>query len=202
MKLYFNKFSRGTRPRWLLEELGVPYELVNVDMRAREHKSEAYLRVHPLGKVPAMEFDGEPMIESAAICMHLADLFPEAGLAPAVGTPDRARYYEAVLFAMTTLEPLVAKVAEHAPGGMGAPERRDPAQEAEARAALGTVLDVIEAWIGEASFLCGERFTAADVVLGSVLAWGARLGIGADRPRLAAYVARLTARPAFQRARA
>ncbi|MEZ4302554.1 MAG: glutathione S-transferase N-terminal domain-containing protein, partial [Polyangiaceae bacterium] len=105
MKLYFAPRTRATRPRWLLEQLGEPYELVNVDLEKGEHKQLPYLRIHPLGRVPAL-VDGDAVIfESIAICMYLADKYPEKKLAPPVGTPERGQYYQWMLFAASELEP-------------------------------------------------------------------------------------------------
>lgn len=201
MKLYFNKFSRATRPRWLLEELGVPYEVVPVDMRAGEHKRPEYLRVHPLGKVPALEFDGHTMIESAAIILHLADLYPEKGLAPAPGTPERARYYEAILFAMTTIEPAIVDLAAHGAASPKPAEERNAATAEAAKRSLAASLPVVEGWLGAGPWLLGETLSGADVVLGSLLAWGERLGALEGHPALHDYVGRCVARPGFKAAR-
>ena len=107
LKLYFAPRTRATRPRWLLEELGVPYELVELDMSKQEHKQLPYLRIHPLGRVPALADGDQVIFESAAICMYLADKFPEKKLAPAVGTPERGQYYQWMVYAGATLEPEV-----------------------------------------------------------------------------------------------
>jgi len=91
MRLYFFQQSRATRVRWMLEELGIPYELAPVDMMKGEHKQPAYLKVHPLGALPAIEDDGGSLFESAAIIMQLADKYPEKNLAPAVGSYERVK---------------------------------------------------------------------------------------------------------------
>src|SRR5947207_15156799 len=103
LKLFYVPQTRSFRPRWLLEELGVPYELVK--MTAAQTKTPEYLAVHPLGKVPALQDDGVTIFESAAIIAHLADKF---GLAPKAGTAQRGLYYQWIIFAMATLEPAVA----------------------------------------------------------------------------------------------
>ena len=114
MKLYSNPFSRGTRPRWLLEELGVPYALVHVDMKAGAHKEPGYRAIHPLGRVPALvEEDGRTVIESGAICLYLADKYIDRGLAPAFGSPARGAYYQWAFYAYATLEAPVTQYFTH-----------------------------------------------------------------------------------------
>ena len=110
LKLYHSAQSRSTRPRWLLEEIGAPYELVRVDLGKQEHKTPQYLQIHPHGVVPALVDGDLALIESGAICAYLADKFPAARLAPAVGTPERGRYYQWMFYTMATLEPPLLQV--------------------------------------------------------------------------------------------
>src|SRR5262244_1201632 len=110
MKLYHSAQSRSTRPRWLLEEIGAPYDLVRLDMSKQEQKAPAYLRINPHGTVPALVDGDLALMESAAICAYLADKFPAARMAPAVGTPERGRYYQWMFYAMATLEPPVLQI--------------------------------------------------------------------------------------------
>src|SRR5689334_5244388 len=107
LTLFYGPQTRSTRPRFLLEELGVPYELHRLDMSKGEHKSEEYLKVHPLGKVPALRDGEQVLLESVAICLYLADRFPEKGLAPAPNSPERGPYYQWIFFATATLEPII-----------------------------------------------------------------------------------------------
>ena len=94
MKLYYAPQTRATRPRWMLEEIGAPYELVRLQLSKGEHKQPEYLKIHPHGAVPAYS-DGEvTMFESAAICAYLADKFPDKRLAPPLGSPQRGLYYQ------------------------------------------------------------------------------------------------------------
>lgn len=198
LKLYYVPRTRAMRPRWLLEELGVPYELVRMDASKRETRTEAYLHVNPLGHVPALEDEGTVVLESAAIVMHLADKFPEKGLAPALGTPDRARWYQWILYAMATLEPLV--------GFVGSPMRPPEEQPGEALAQAIKARFRKEAALAERhltgrQFAVGDRFTAADVVLGAVLGWARMVGMCDDLPACAAYAKAMLARPAAKKAR-
>lgn len=199
LKLYFNKFTRATRPCWLLEELGVPYEKINLDLRAGAHKTPAYLAVHPLGKVPAMLIDGVPVFESGALVMHLADLFPEKGLAPAVGTIERAHYYQWIQFFSTTVEPPVGTYVAHTQ--FLPQDQRDANLAEKALGEIQAAFAVVEAAVTGKSYLVGGTFSAADVVAVSTLAWAGRLGLLDGFPALQAYTAAIAARPAFAAAR-
>ena len=200
MKLYHSPRSRSVRPRWLLEELGVPYELVTLDLAAGEHKQPRYLRLHPHGAVPALD-DGEVTIfESAAICMHLADKFADKHLAPAVGTAARALYYQWMVYSMVTLEPPVLQVFMHT---VMLPEAQRSARAAEeGRQKFAEVAAVLTQALAGKPYILGEQFSAADVMIGSTLGWGRFMGLLNGHPELEAYVKRLTERPAYKRAQA
>lgn len=199
MKLYYARYTRSTRPRWLLEEAGAPYTLHPVDLKAGEQRADAYLAVHPHGVVPALDDDGVVIYESAAILLHLADRFPEAGLAPAVGTPERARYYQWIVYGMVTLEAQVSQYATHTrflPEDKRVPRLAEDAQGKfrQSAANLTRALDGRE-------FLL-DGFSAADIVVGSVLLWAKSMGLTAEWPVLTAYAERLSKRPAYRRATA
>jgi glutathione S-transferase len=198
MKLYFFPLSRATRVRWMLEELGVPYELAPVDMTKGEHKSPAYLKVHPMGSLPAIEDNGVAMFESAAILMHLADKHPEKKLAPPPGTPERGEYYQWILFAMTEVESPLAAIAQHT---RFLPEaERLPAVIERSSQRFKVVAKVLEERMKGREYIVGDSFTAADVVVGGVLFFANRMGqLGDDLPALKAYWSRLMARPAAKK---
>lgn len=198
MKLYDANFpgTRGSRVRWMLEELAVPYEVTALDPSLGEHKRDEYRSVHPHGLVPAVEIDGQTLIESAAICMHLADRHPERGLAPALGTPERAAWYQWIVYAAATLDgPLVGWVLN----ALVIPE---------ARRRMEPVMHGHEVWRVAAPFLernltgrtwlLGDVFSAADVVLGYDVVIASRLGALGEYPAIGAYAARLMTRPAFK----
>lgn len=199
LKLYYVPMTRAMRPRWLLEELGVPYELVRLDPSRQETRTGTYLRVHPLGHVPALDDDGTVIIESAAIALHLADRFPDRGLAPAPGSPDRGRYYQWIVYAVVTVEPQVATVAEQ---GRLAPGERSEQVVEKARARFREVAAPLETHLAGRSFMVGDRFTAADVVVASVLAWARSIGLLGELPACAAYAREMLSRPASKKARA
>ena len=200
LKLYHSAQSRSARPRWLLEEIGAPYELVRVDLSKQEHKTPQYLQIHPHGVVPALVDGDLALMESAAICAYLADKFPAAHLAPAVGTADRGRYYQWLFYAVATLEPPVLQVFLHT---IRLPEAERSAAVAEQnRATFAQVADVITGALAGKPFLLGEQFSAADVMIGSTLGWAGFMGLLNGHPALGDYVQRLSSRPAFQRAHA
>src|SRR5262245_37715675 len=201
LKLYHSGQSRSVRPRWLLEEIGVQYELMRLDLQSGEQRKPEYLKINPNGTVPAL-VDGEVrLFESAAICQYLADRFPEKKLAPPVGTAARGYYYQWIHFAMSTLEPPLLTIFLHTvmkPEGERLPQLVGPAREQ-----LKAALAVLDHALTGRSFLVGDDLTAADVMVGSTLAWAQMLGLlDASMPATAAYIGRLMGRPAFQRAKA
>jgi glutathione S-transferase len=182
------------RVAWLLEEIGAPYEPTSVS--TEEAKEPEHLARHPLGRVPVLETEDEVLFESTAICLHLADQHPEAGLISPLGSLNRAFVYQWALFAMTEVEPAIVEVARHF--------QSDPERAAAGADRFRAGAAVIERALDEREFLIGDRLTVADIVTGGVLALAARRRLlpTADLPRVSAYVDRLTARPAFARAAA
>lgn len=201
LRLYHSGQSRSVRPRWLLEELGVPYDLVRLDLQAGDQKKPEYLRINPNGAVPALVDGDVTLFESAAICEYLADKFAEKRLAPPVGTAARGYYYQWIHFAMSTIEPPLITIFLHTV--MRPEAERIPALVAPARVALKASLGVLDNALAGRTFLVGDDLTNADVIVGSTLAWAQMLGLlDATTPATAAYIGRLMGRPAFQRAMA
>jgi glutathione S-transferase len=198
LTLYYSAQSRAIRPRWLLEEAGVPYELKRLNLQAGEQKKPEYLKINPNGAVPALVDGDLTLFESAAICQYLADKFPEKHLAPPLGSRDRALYYQWIHFAMSGLEPPAVNIFLHT---MIKPEaERLPSLVTESRAQLKAALQVVEGAVAGKTFLVGDALTAADVMIGSTLAWAQMMGmLGDGLPATTAYLGRLAARPAFQR---
>ncbi|MFL5347868.1 MAG: glutathione S-transferase family protein [Hyalangium sp.] len=198
MKLYFNPQSRATRVRWMLEELGTPHELVPMDFNKGDHKKPEYMKLHPMGSLPAVEDNGKSLFESAAIVMHLADKHPEKKLAPAPGTHERGEYYQWILFAMVEAEQPIVAILQHT---RFLPEaERSAAALEKATQRFKAVAAAIDARLKGREYLVGNAFTAADVVMGGVLVFANRFGLLADFPGLLAYVGRLTERPAAKKA--
>ena len=192
---YTNPMSRGRIARWMLEETGQPYRAEVLEYGAAM-KSPQYLAINPMGKVPAIVHGGVVVTECAAICAWLADAFPEAGLAPAPGDPLRGPYYRWLFFAAGPLEAAVTAKSL----GLLAPA------EKSGMAGYGSyeqTVDALETVVaGAAPWLLGERFSAADVYVGSQVVWGQQFGTLPARPAFAAYAARLQARDAYRRATA
>ena len=198
MKLYYAPQTRAARPRWLLEEIGAPYELVTLDMSKGEHKKPDYMKLHPHGAVPTFVDGDLTLFESAAICAYLADKFPDEQLAPPVGTPARGLYYQWMHYAMATLEPPIVEIFLHT---VLLPEAdRKPAVVEDAKKRFAEVARVLDQALAGRTYILGEQFSAADVMIGSTLAWGQFMGVLAGHPTLEQSVARIAARPAFQRA--
>jgi glutathione S-transferase len=186
--LYSNPMSRGRIARWMLEEVGEPYEVRYLDYGA-PMKAPEYLRINPMGKVPALVHGDRVVTEYAAICAYLADAFPAAGLAP----EERSSYYRWLFFGAGPLESAVITKAL----GFEVP---DDKRGTVGFGSLSTTLDALEEQLERTRYLAGDSFSAADVATGSQIGWGLRFGTIEPRPVLQAYWDRISARPAMQRA--
>lgn len=189
---YTNPMSRGQIARWMIEETGAPYEQRLVEY-GPAMKGPEYRAVNPMGKVPAIVHDGRTVTECAAICAYLAEAFPEAGLAPTAA--ERADYYRWLFFAAGPLEQAIINRSM----GWEAPEDK--------QAMLGygqfeLVVEVLAGWLESRDYVCGERFTAADVYVGAQVDWGLAFGSLPANPAFEAYAARLRERQAYSRAKA
>lgn len=189
--LYTNPMSRGRIARWMLEEVGQPYRTEVLDFGSTM-KTEAFLGLNPMGKVPAITHRGAVITETAAICAYLADAFPEARLAPAL--TDRAAYYRWLFFAAGCVEAAVTNVSL---GFVPPPERTGMVGYGSTAATI----DALEAAVAGREFIAGERFSAADVYVGSQIGWGMSFGSIPKRPAFEAYTAGLHVRAAAIRAR-
>lgn len=191
--LYHSPNSRSTTALVMFEELGVDYDLVVLDRQAGETRAPAYLAVNPMGKVPAIVHDGQLVTEQAAIYLYLADLYPEAGLAPAIGDPLRGPYLRWMIFYNASFEPAAVDRALKREGG---PKAMLPYGDTDVT--FNTVLDQL----AKGDWILGDRFTAADVLWGMALSWMVAFKIFPETPVVTAYLARLDARPATVRAKA
>lgn len=190
--LYTHPMSRGRVARWMLEEVGQPYDVQLVGY-GPAMKSESYRAINPMGKVPALVHRGNVVTETAAICAYLADAFPEAGLAPA--SAHRAAYYRWLFFAAGPVEASVTNRAM----GFEVPEEHERMM---GYGTYGAVLDALEGALEGRAYIAGEAFSAADVYLGSQLGFGMMFGTMEKRPAFEKYWLGLAARPAYQRAAA
>jgi glutathione S-transferase len=193
MKLYWAPRTRSLRALWLLEEAGVPYERVRLDLSAGEQKSAEFRAINPMAKVPALTDGSVAVAESGAICAYVAEAVPQAGLAPPGGDPARGRYLQWLFFSPGCIEQaFLAKSANVS-----------VRQEAAGFGDFDRVFDVLEAAVATGPWLLGERFSAADVMIGLDLHFGIDIfKLVPSRPLLRAYVDRCLARPALQRAKA
>ncbi|WP_061931581.1 glutathione S-transferase family protein [Aureimonas sp. AU22] len=189
--LYTNPMSRGRIARWMLEEVGQPYR-VEVLGYGTSMKSPAYLAVNPMGKVPAIVHCGAVVTEAAAICAYLADAFPEAGLVPEPGAA-RADYFRWMFFAAGPLEAAVVNRA------LGVDVKPDQTAFV-GYGSFGRVMDALEEALSRGDYIAGDRFSAADLYVGSHVGFGLQFGSYEKRPAFEAYHARLSERPAFRRA--
>ena len=192
LSFYTNPKSRGRIVRWMLEETGAPYTTEILEY-GTSMKAAPYLAINPMGKVPAIRHGDTVVTECAAICAYLADAFPQAGLAPPPHSAARGPYYRWLFFAAGPLE---AAWTNRALGVAVPPER-------SAMVGYGSfeqVLDTLEAAIGARAYLAGDRFSAADVYVGSQLGFGMQFGMIDKRPAFTRYWAGLEARPAKRRA--
>jgi glutathione S-transferase len=194
MKLFYVPRTRANRPRWLLEELGVPYELVRLDPAKGETKTPEHTRRHPLQHVPVLETEDGALFESAALVLQLADLHGK--FIPPVGSRERGLAYQWCFYAMTELEPHALVVFREKV------MKKAPPNEAvlQAVAKLNEAVAPVEAELAAREWLLPSGFSVADVVLGSVLWWANRMGAVEGAPNVQRYLERVTARPAYQRA--
>ncbi len=183
--------SRSAGARALLEELGVPYDLHVLNLKKGEQRDPKYLAVNPMGKVPAILHDGQLVSEQGAVYVYLADLYPHAGLAPAIGDPLRGPYLRWMFYYGSCFEPaLMDRMQKNPP----------PAPSTSPYGDYDTVMKTINDQLAKGPYLLGERFTAADVLWGIALKWTTGFKLVAMTPQIQAYIDRVTSRPAQVRA--
>jgi len=181
--------SRGVTTDWMLKELDAPHEQIIVDFTSDENNLPDFRKINPMGKLPVLVDNGIVVTEVAAICAYLADKFPEKGLAPAIGSIDRAAYYRYLFIAGNTIEPAFSL----ATSGLEHPDPRSAGWGDMPR-----VLATVEALTPETGWALGEKFTAADVVFGGLLDFSMIFNWIDASPKVAAYVARIRQRPAYR----
>ena len=194
LTLYHASPSRSSIVLWMLEELGQPYDVKLIKLSEGDNLKPDFLAINPMGKVPALAHKGTVITEAAAICTYLADEFPQAKLNVPVGTPARGVYLKWLFFGPGCVEPAMI-------------DRAAPRKEEARRGMLGygtfdTTMDTVAGAIAKGPWLMGGQFTAADVIVGSTIRWGTMFKLIPERPEFTAYLARMAARPAAQRAEA
>ena len=190
MKLYFNPQSRAVIAKWMLDECGADYQLVTIDLAMNENRRADYLKINPAGKLPAL-VDGEARVfENVAICLYLADRFPEANLAPKIGDPRRGRYLALTVYSTSQLDRAIVD------NMLGVKTERQ-----RGWTDLETCKTVVERELGAGRYLLGEQFTAADVMIGSIFIWQRMMGNTSGRKGIDAYVDRAARAPESDQAR-
>jgi glutathione S-transferase len=192
--LYTNPQSRGRIIRWMLEEVGQPYRTEIMDYATNSMKAPAYLAINPMGKIPTITHGSTVVTECAAICAYLADAFPAAGLAPALTDNARGPYYRWLFFAAGPIEAAVSNKAL----GFVVPDGRERMM---GYGTYGDVLNTLEKAVSQGDYLAGGKFSAADLYVGSHLAFGMQFNTIEKRPAFEKYLAKLVARPAAIRAK-
>jgi glutathione S-transferase len=191
LTLYHAPNTRSGAVRFLLEELGAPYELQVLNLKRNEQRAPAYLAINPMGKVPAIRHGDALVTEQAAVMIYLADLFPQADLAPAIGDALRGPYLRWMVYYGSCFEPAVTDLAM----------KREPAPPMMCPYGdYDTMLATVTGQLRAGPWLLGDRFTAADVLWGCALAWITAFKLVPELPEIMSYVERVKARPAAQRA--
>lgn len=200
-RLHYYPANANAAAHMLLEEVGAEYTLALVDRTVNAQKSEGYLKINPTGRIPALEHSGATLFEAAAIVLHILDSHPDAGFAPKVGTPERAKFYQWLIFLTNSLqEELMIYQYPERLAGDNAAAVAIVKQAAEARA--GAFLDVIEAHLAaNGPFFMGAEISAADLYLTMLARWARPMtNPPRSRPNIAKLLDAVIARPAVQRA--
>lgn len=199
MKLYGYRNGRTLRAAWALEEAGAQYEYVEVDLMRGEGREPKFLEINPAGKVPVLDDGGTIITESAAICMHVAEKYPQSRLMSPAGTVERSECYKWTSYIITELDAPLWTIAKHR---FALPrERRVPAVIETAGWEFRMAVKVLATAVGDRAYLVGDCLTVADIIAGHTLSWAksARLALGSEH--LERYLERLLTRDAVARAR-
>jgi glutathione S-transferase len=193
LTLFHAPNTRSSGALLLLEELGAPYQLQVLNMTAGEQRQPEYLAINPMGKVPAIRHGDALVTEQVAIFIYLADLFPAAGLAPAIDDPQRGPYLRWLVYYGSCFEPaLMDKAMKHEPA------RPSTSPYGDYDTMLNTLVDQLR----KGPYLLGERYSAADVLWGNALAWTTMFALVPVLPEIKAYLDRAQARPALAKVKA
>lgn len=186
--LYASKASRSLAGYWILEELGIPYEVVDVDLRERKNRESDFLRINPSGRVPVVSVDGMIVSERPAICALLADRFGYGSIAPEIESKERGPYLKWLVYSTAVVDPAIAVRASN----LDMPLKHTTWDTAQA------TVDILSQALEAKAWLLGDRFSAADVAIGSVITMARFNGLLPESRIMGDYADRLRERPAFQ----
>jgi glutathione S-transferase len=202
MKLYYIHSTRAFRPRWLLEEIGIDYELVNMTIELS--RQPEYRKLHPHGKVPVLVDNDVTIYESAAICAYLGDKYQDKRFAPPLNSPARAYYYQWLFYASVTLEAPVEQYMFHVltdlPEKLLPKSDRTKVSKEEALQWFEQVCQPLNEVLAHQEYLVDNQFSVADVVTGGVFYWALKLGMMEQESPVKTYISNLMERSAFQQA--
>ena len=187
---YHNPMSRGRVAHWMLEECGANYETKILEWTKAEHKSPEYLKINPMGKIPAIVHKGIVVPETSAICAYLADAFPNAGLAPTLNDPARGTYYRWLFFAAACLEPAMLDLKH--------PRANSPSAQHLGYGNYDATMNTLEKAVSN-GYILGDKFSAADVFISSQIGWGLMTKDIEAKPVFRNYVRLCSDRPGFKR---
>jgi len=203
-ELYEFGQTRSKRAKWALEELEIEYSSHTVNLMEGQQNSDAYRAIHPLGVVPALRTDHYTMFESVAIVLQLIDEHPEKGLAPAVGTPERALYYQWCVFACAEMDPPIMMYFDNTMRPLEAMRPTGTQHDAKfaerGRNEFAIRADILSTALHDRDYICGSSFSGADIIVGHSCFMATHTGLIGDYPILEKYYGRLQERPAHQRA--
>lgn len=189
VEFYYNPMSRGQIVHWMLEETGAPYEIKFIDWKTNQQKSQEYLKINPMGKLPAIVHKGTVVTEGLAICAYLADAFPQSNLAPSVTDPSRGAYYRWMFFITNCVEPAVAD--------KNSPRHNEIPSMTLGYGSFEDTMRTLENAV-KGGYLVNNAFTAADLYLSSILGWYFSQKLIEPTPVLQDYVKRCTERPKYK----
>ncbi len=190
--LHYAPRSRAFTALWLLEELGVPYELESFDLSSNHHKTEGFLAINPMGKVPVVVDQGVAVSELGAIAVYLTDRYGDEGLSPKITSPERAAFLRWIFFSSGIMEPALGEKFF---------KWNVPASSV-AWGSFDHMLETLQSGLEKGPFLLGETFSAADIIVGATARFGVMFGAIPNEEPLTRYLALLSERPAFKRAEA
>ncbi len=192
--------TRSMRAKWVLEELELPFSSHLIDMPEGEQKSDEYRKIHPLSAVPTIKTDAYTLFESVAIVLQLIDENPDKNLAPAVGSPERAAYYQWSIFACAEVDPHVMMFFDNTMRPIGQKGPHDPKMAQLGKTEFDLRADILSNHLDNQDFLVEDQFTGADILIGHSCFMATHIGLIDDYPVLQNYYNHLKTRPAFKRA--